>query len=255
MKVESFGILEARFNAYVDTFRIDGELPPMMELKRIHTGKVLENARAIVAGEGFDPRTAALCEAAALLHDTGRFEQLRKYGTFRDADSVDHAVFSRDTVEAQGWIKGWDGEKTILDAVRFHNAREIPSELEETGRKVCEVVRDADKLDIFRVLEDEISATDLKGGSRAFWNLPLDARPNPAVTAAIREGRPVKYRDIVSFADFVLVQVGWIRGELVFETSRRLCAERGHMEFRRKLLNKVLDGDPVVDELCRTAHG
>ena len=36
------------YDAYVDTFRgADGELPPMMRLKREHTAHVVENARAI----------------------------------------------------------------------------------------------------------------------------------------------------------------------------------------------------------------
>lgn len=28
-----------------------------------------------------------------LLHDVGRFEQLRNYGTFIDAESIDHAMY------------------------------------------------------------------------------------------------------------------------------------------------------------------
>ena len=47
------------YDAYVDTFRgADGVLPPMMRLKRIHTAHVVENARAIASGEGFDAETA-----------------------------------------------------------------------------------------------------------------------------------------------------------------------------------------------------
>ena len=80
--------LRREYDAYVDTFRVDGKLPPMMELKREHTAFVVANARAIAAGERMDPTTAAVCEAAALLHDTGRYEQLRRYDTFRDSDSV-----------------------------------------------------------------------------------------------------------------------------------------------------------------------
>ena len=36
------------YDAYVDTFRgADGKLPPMMELKRIHTAHVVDNAKLI----------------------------------------------------------------------------------------------------------------------------------------------------------------------------------------------------------------
>ena len=42
------------YDGYVDTYRgADGRLPSMMELKRVHTGKVVENAAAIADGEAF----------------------------------------------------------------------------------------------------------------------------------------------------------------------------------------------------------
>ncbi|MBO5939770.1 MAG: HD domain-containing protein, partial [Kiritimatiellae bacterium] len=70
----------------------------MMALKLHHTDMVVANAKAIIEGEGMDAETAEVCELAALLHDTGRYEQLRRYNTFRDSDSIDHAVFSYDIV-------------------------------------------------------------------------------------------------------------------------------------------------------------
>ena len=133
------------YDGYVDTYRgTDGRLPSMMELKRVHTGKVVENAAAIADGEAFTPEERELALAAALLHDTGRYEQLKRYNTFRDSESVDHAVFSHDIVKEKGWI----GDDRVLKAVLYHNRRELPDDLDPIGRKVAETVRDADKLDI-----------------------------------------------------------------------------------------------------------
>ena len=238
------------YDAYVDTFRgADGKLPPMMELKRIHTAHVVENARLIAGGEGFDAATARACEAAALLHDTGRYEQLKRYNTFRDSDSVDHAVFSHDIVLEKGWLDGDPQREAILTAVIVHNRRDVPDKLDRLTEAVAHTVRDADKLDIFRVLEHQVSTTDWRHDCTAFWNLPILAAPNPAVVAAIRTGRPVDYQNIKTLADFVLIQVGWMCSGLRYATSRRLCAERGHLEFRRKFLHELTD-DPAVDELC-----
>ncbi len=246
-------LLAARYEDYVATFRVAGALPPMMALKRVHTQKVVENARLIAVGEGFDPLAAALGEAAALLHDTGRYEQLRRYNTFRDADSVDHAVFSHDIVAEKGWLDDLPAyapyRETILTAVLVHNRRDIPADLDPLTRTVANTVRDADKLDIFRVLEDQIATTDWRHDCAAFWNLPTQARPNPAVLAAIRDGRPVDYQNIASLADFVLIQVGWMVSGLVYATSRRLCAARGHLAFRRDFLHRLTD-DPAIDEIC-----
>ena len=249
-----FEEIEAQYSAYVDTFRVDGELPDLMRLKRIHTDHVVVNARAIAAGEGFDARTASVCAVAALLHDTGRYEQLKRYNTFRDADSVDHAVFSHDIVRDLGWLAACseEGRRAILDAVLFHNRRDLPEGLDALTRAAAETVRDADKLDIFRVLEDRVATTDWRNDCAAFWDLPIHATPNPAVLAAIRECHPVDYQNIKTLADFVLIQVGWMISGLTYATTRRLTAERNHLEFRRRFLHELTD-DPAIDELCDMA--
>ncbi len=247
-------ILTDAYHAYVDTYRQpDGKLPVMMQLKLTHTAGVVAAARRIAEGEGFDARTTVACEAAALLHDTGRYEQLRLYNTFKDSDSVDHAVFSHDIVKERGWLDGWEDKDAILTAVLVHNRRDIPSESMDALTLACsQTVRDADKLDIFRVLEDQVRNTDWRNDSRAFWNLKTDAPPNPLVCDAIREGRPVDYQNITCLADFVLIQVGWMVSGLAYPTSRRLCAERGHLEFRREFLHGLTDS-PAIDELCDMA--
>ena len=247
--------LTERYDAYVDTFRgADGKLPSMMELKRVHTAHVVDNAKLIAAGEGFDAETARACDAAALLHDTGRYEQLKRYNTFRDSDSVDHAVFSHDIVVEKGWLDGDPHREAILTAVLVHNRRDVPDNLDPLTEAAVHTVRDADKLDIFRVLEHQIATTDWRTNCAAFWNLPTRARPSPAVLDAIRASRPVDYQNIKTLADFVLIQVGWMVCGLRYATSRRLCAERGHLAFRRKFLHELTD-DPAVDEICDLAAG
>lgn len=239
------------YGEYVDGYRENGELPPMMALKLRHTDMVVANAKAIIEGEGMDSETAEACELAALLHDTGRYEQLKRYNTFRDSDSVDHAVFSHDIVRGKGWLDGHPHKDAILNAVLFHNRRDVPDGLDPLTCTVSHCTRDADKLDIFRVLEDRVATTDWRNDSTAFWNLPAVASPNPEVVSAIREGRPVDYQNIKALADFVLIQVGWLRGELHFGTSRKLAASRGHLAFRRRFLAEITGGSAEVDELCR----
>ena len=239
------------YAGYVDGYRIDGELPPMMALKLHHTDMVVANAKAIVEGEGFDPATAEVCELAAQLHDTGRYEQLRIYNTFRDSESVDHAVFSHDIVREKGWLEGHPHKDAVLNAVLFHNRRDVPAGLDPLTAAASHCTRDADKLDIFRVLEDQVANTDWRNDNAAFWNLPVLAKPNVEVLSAMRDGRPVDYQNIKTLADFVLIQVGWLRSELHFGTSRKLASARGHLAFRRRFLAELTDGDAEVDALCR----
>ena len=251
------------YDAYVDTYReADGSLPVMMQLKRTHTAFVVKNAELIADGEGFTPEEREVALAAALLHDTGRYEQLRRFNTFRDSDSVDHAVFSHDIVKSLGWLDQVSGEarEVILKAVLYHNRRDLPPEIEQSNNPTnrtllgaaSHTVRDADKLDIFRVLEDQVAHTDWKGDSRAFWNLAVSAPPNPVVVANIERGEPVDYQNIRSLSDFVLIQVGWMISGLHFATTRRLCRERNHLAFRRDFLHQLTDS-PAIDGVCDMA--
>ena len=114
-------------------------------------------------------------------------------------------------------------------------------------------VRDADKLDIFRVLEDRVENTDWKSDTRAFWNLAVSAPPNPVVVECIEKGEPVDYQNVKSLSDFVLIQVGWMISGLHFATARRLCRERKHLAYRRNFLHQLTDS-PAIDRVCDIAE-
>lgn len=245
------------YDAYVDSFRAaDGALPSMMRLKRLHTDQVVKNAEAIASGEGFSPEARMAALAAALLHDTGRYEQLKRYDTFRDSDSVDHAVFSHRIVVEKGWLRALrlrpELQDAILKAVLYHNRRDLPADMDALTATAAHAVRDADKLDIFRVLEDQVEKTDWRRDARAFWNLSVTAPPSPAVVACIERGAPVDYQEIRSLSDFVLIQVGWMISGLHYATSRRLCRARGHLAYRRGFLRRLSDS-PDIDRLCDSA--
>lgn len=243
----SLGALEAAYGAYAEGFVAAAESEvrrDMLELKREHTRRVVENARAIMAGEGFAERERFLGEAAALLHDTGRYEQITRYGTFNDLESEDHARLSRRIVEGQGWLDGWAAadRAAVLAAVEVHNRREIPAEMAGTELRVARLVRDADKLDIFRVLEERFTGRDWEAHPEYFWNLEVRRAPSPAVAEAILAGRAVSYGAQGSLADFVLLQAGWMLNGLEFATTRRLTRERGHLEFREGVVAELSGG-------------
>ena len=250
-----FDTLRRFYDEYVDGYRgPDGVLPSMMQLKRTHTGFVVKNASLIAEGEKFDSLARDVSLAAALLHDTGRYEQLKRFNTFKDSESVDHAVFSHDIVREKQWLQKahMPESDAVLKAILYHNRRDLPADLGGVALTASHTVRDADKLDIFRVLQQQIDDTDWRRDSRAFWNLAIDVPPNPAVVECIVNRQPVDYQNIKSLSDFVLIQVGWMVSGLHYPTSRRICAERGHLEYRRRFLHELSD-DPSIDRLCDLA--
>ncbi|MEE0406088.1 MAG: HD domain-containing protein, partial [Desulfovibrio sp.] len=134
--------------------------PSPMSLKLRHTELVTAAARGITESEDFPPPMARACLLAAQYHDLGRFEQYRLFGTFRDRDSVNHAELSAFLIEKYGLLtKEAYVARAVLGAVRLHNVYRLPEDLPSDVRVAARLVRDADKLDILRVMDEELSGS------------------------------------------------------------------------------------------------
>ena len=83
--------VEKAFASYTQNYDPDD---PKIKLKINHTYRVADLCERIARTvPGADTDLAWLM---GMLHDIGRFEQVRRYGTFMDAKSVDHAAFGAD---------------------------------------------------------------------------------------------------------------------------------------------------------------
>ena len=228
----------AAFDEYVSNY--DRE-DPMIYFKIYHSYKVAEIAERIARSlnrEGL----VDFAWLVGLLHDIGRFEQVRRYHTFEDARSVDHAELGADILFKERLIdrfqtemlpEGWQG--IAETAIRQHNKLAIPEGLDEMTRTLCDVLRDADKVDIFRVL-DEISYKARNGGKEAVN--PENCEISPEVMACVREHRCVPSNVRKSYFDR-RVSHCCLAFELVYEESRRIAKEQGYL---LRLLN-MQDGD------------
>ena len=256
MTPESLAELTRRYHAYVDSFRDgSGTLPDMLRLKLQHTLCVVADARRIMSGEAWPDESRVLGEACALLHDTGRYSQLREFGTFQDAKSIDHARRGVQVIIKQAWLDELPDceRKLILSAVFLHNRRALPPSISPQLATLTHLVRDADKLDIFRVMEDAVNDGSLEQNPEIAWGLQVKGAPSVAVVEAISQGHSVNYAWVRTLADFVLIQVGWLIGGLHYDTSYRLASERRTLEFREAFL-KTLTDDPGIDVCCQAAR-
>ena len=133
-----------------------------IKLKIIHTQRVTEVMEQLTAALPFRTRQklAYLC---AVYHDIGRFEQLKRYHTFLDYKSIDHAQLGCEILR-QGDFLGElsDREREqVLTAIGNHNRLAIEDGLDEKTLLFAKLIRDADKCDIFRVFaqEDPVDTT------------------------------------------------------------------------------------------------
>ncbi len=145
------------FSEYVKPYDITN---PKIELKIKHTFRTVEVAKKIAKDLKLQEEQVLLAQLIALLHDIGRFEQVRMYNTFRDRDSIDHAdlgvriLFEEGTIRK--FIEDTKYDDTIYKAIKNHNKFKIEEGLNEEELLQAKMVRDADKTDIFAVFVDDI---------------------------------------------------------------------------------------------------
>lgn len=140
------------FNEYVAKYNSnDGKI----KLKIVHTINVSKICEKIAEELGLSKEEGDIAFITGLLHDIGRFEQIKRYGTFSDALSVNHAKLGVEILFKEGNIRRFledDAEDDLLKKViECHNAYEIPQNYSKREKLFANILRDADKLDIFRV--------------------------------------------------------------------------------------------------------
>ncbi len=208
-----------------------------MELKRDHSLRVLAEARAITASLGpadgldraADPGQEREIHVAALYHDAGRFPQLVRWGTFDDKTSANHGTLGVRAIRACGLLDGArpGPARLVRVVVALHNRRLMPRGLPPRMDLALRVVRDADKLDILRVMLAQFRS----GARNDVVTLGLardEAAYTPTLLTRLLEGRQGVYEDMRFVNDFKLLLLSWASG-LEFAASRRAFLERGYV--------------------------
>ncbi len=228
MTRQEFARLRERFNTYVDTFRdVDAKLHPMMELKLQHSLRVADEARGIATDLGWTESEVILAETTGLFHDVGRFLQYQKYQTYYDPKSVNHGCLGFQILRDSDWLNqsGNDEKTIILESVRLHNVHSLPADLSEDLKRFVNLVRDADKLDIYHVVNSAFDKDNLKDNPGIMWNMPRDFSPDSVILQDLRHRRQASYLDVKSQADFCLLQLCWIY-DLNYQPALRRIHER-----------------------------
>ena len=207
-----------------------------IKLKIDHTYRVAEIAERIAGSIGADRDVAWML---GMFHDIGRFEQYTVYGTFRDAKSVDHAEFGADILfekdeRFKGIFEEW--EKVAETAIRLHNKLELPDDLDDKTLVYCNIIRDADKVDIFRVI------TEPPYDERSRLIMTMDTPANEDVMACVMEHRCVPRPMIDNKFESMIGQccMGF---ELVYPESIVIAEEQGY-------LGRLLDLD-IKDKVLK----
>ena len=209
-------------NAFAEYVRNYDPSDEKIKLKIDHTYRVAGLCQSIAKSLNLSEADVDIAWLLGMLHDIGRFEQIRRFGTFSDADSVDHAEFGADLLFKEGLIRKFaegyyekcelvgagneeagqaysrqkDCQKDYKEdcdegklnseqvkcnegklagllelAIRQHNKYRVKEGLTDKELMFCNILRDADKVDIFKVNAEvpmeiiyDVTTEELKNG-------------------------------------------------------------------------------------------
>ena len=219
------------FKGYVaQYYEIPGDGVKPVLLKEHHTLRTCKEIALLGRELGLRDEDLLLAETTALFHDIGRFPQWKYYSTFIDSESADHALLGLEVVsEHEVLMVLSPEEKELVElAIRLHNVRGLPMHLSQRQYLFSRLLRDADKLDIWRVVIGE-----LEGRGNLVETLEGDIPMSNSVTREIvnelLEGKVPDFRSVRNRNDMILLRLGWIF-DLNFAISCRLVLERCYVE-------------------------
>ncbi len=203
---------------------------PKIALKIAHTYRVADNCEKIAASIGLSGEDADFAWLSGMLHDIGRFEQVKRYNTFIDSQSVDHAEFGADLLFGKELLAPHYYDERSYDemletVIRQHNKYRIDAKVAGRTLTFCNILRDADKVDILRV--------NVETPMEEIYNVSeeelLSSGVSEKVMAQVREHHAVNRDVMVSPAEHLIGHIA-LAFELVYPKSREIAREQGYLK-------------------------
>jgi hypothetical protein len=195
-------------------------------LKEQHTFRVCEVMLQIAEGLSLTGNETLLAESIALFHDVGRFPQYAKYRTFRDSVSVNHGLLGAETLVENNVLRTLpdNEQELVIESVKFHNAFSVPKKERADVSMFIKLIRDADKLDIWRVFLDYFKGPAEDRASAITLGLKDTPEYSQEVLGHIFRKEIAPHLEVKTVNDFRLLQLSWVF-DLNFRTSFRILSE------------------------------
>ncbi len=221
------------FGQYTQGFLIDEpEFDQNIILKREHTYRVCDEMVSLCESIGLAGDLARAAEISALLHDIGRFEQYRTYKTFVDKQSENHAELGLKIIDRLELVDGLakETQQLIKVAIGNHNRVTISDKLVENELLFAKLLRDADKLDIWKVVTDYYKRSKFERNRAIELHLPDEDAVSEKVFSDLVGGHIINSSDLKTLNDFKILQLAWVF-DLNFAHSRNEFVARDYLNL------------------------
>lgn len=155
------------FEKYINQFDLEKE---ELKIKKYHSYAVAHLMEKLAKRIGLNSKEVELAKIIGLLHDIGRFPQFAKSNTLDDRKSkMNHAEIGCDYLfkenHIQDFVEEREYDSIIQESIQNHNKLKIEGRMKAKEYLFSRMIRDTDKIDIFRVLavyyEHELEKEDV----------------------------------------------------------------------------------------------
>jgi putative nucleotidyltransferase with HDIG domain len=237
------------FDNYIDHFIKEyPDLEENIQIKADHSRKVSAEILGLARNLNLNYSDVLLAETIGLFHDIGRFKQYVNYQTFSDSKSQNHADLGLEVLKEHQLLKDLSANEQdiIYKSIINHSRAEIIPDEKDQVIFFSKLIRDADKLDIWRLITEYYMIKEQdKGENKSLeLELPDNDKITDEVLNAIIHKKVVLKEFLQTLNDFKLLQIAWIF-DLNFNYSIQRVYEKKYLD---KIFN-TLPGNEKVNQI------
>ena len=240
-----------KFKSWFDNFVAgfygdDDFINANIKMKEEHSRRVCTEMLYLADELSLTKNQRLIAETIALLHDVGRFPQFTKYRTYNDPRSVNHCLLALDVIQKEKLLAHLpDNEKQLIEtAIKYHGDKKLPSNLAGDTLLLSKMIRDADKLDIFRVVTQGYKQyRDDPDNFKLEIELPDTSEYSGEVLDEVASGRLIDYKTLRTFNDMKLCQLGWVYDVNFIPALKRIK--------QRRFLETIFEFLPDTEDIAK----
>ncbi len=234
------------FKNYCDSFKEMNESQRLnFNIKKEHSLRVAEIALSLSGKLQWQEEEQNTAFLVGLFHDLGRFRQLVEFDTFSDSKSLDHGELAVQILKEKKILDEFNinNKELIFNAILNHNKFKIQDGLSEKELLHAKLIRDADKMDIFKVLSEYYATRNGKANHTLTWELPKGTSVSQAVVKEVLGGKMVSKKNIISEMDVKILQLSWVYDINFRPTFEHLLKNR----YLDHIYNSLPKNDQVIE--------
>ena len=222
MRIMNLEKAKQQFIKYTENYNLKEE---RVKAKQNHSLRVMRISKQIAERLKLSQEEIELATLIGLLHDIVRFEQYTKFKTYKDLESFDHGDYGAEILQKdiRKYIETNEFDQIMKVAILNHNRLEIEARLTEREYLHSQIIRDADKVDIYSILISDTKIT--------IWGKDdlSKEKISDEIYRQFKEETSINYKNIKTPADLLVCHFKFVY-DLNFKETKQIIKENKYLD-------------------------